>query len=429
MTGSRKQLFRRTGRLVAACALSGAVASCATAPSGPVHRAQPSAPSVRSVLPEAPLASVAPPVPLPIPLPPRPRVRGSIALLLPQTGRFSDPANAVRDGTIAAYLDDPRLPKPPLKVYDTGTGRRSMLAAYDQAMADGAGLVIGPLLKQQVEALAERRVPGGPVVMLNYLDDDAAAPGHLFQIGLSPEDEAREAADSAIANGFLRAVLLGEDSDWGHRVLSAFEARYESRGGIVVGQQSFPAQSRAFEDPIRRVLLHGDDRSSTQETSEGAGRAVDTDMVFVAAHAQASRMILPELRFYWPGARGLPVYATAAVHDRPISSGLRNGLRFCDAPLVMPGDVPAVEVRTDLATAFAPQSLDRMRLLALGYDAYRVGMKVAEGRLAAGDAFEGATGTLVLQEDGRVSRTLDCAEIAHGELRVLAASAPVFDQN
>ncbi|MEM6640321.1 MAG: penicillin-binding protein activator, partial [Pseudomonadota bacterium] len=77
----------------------------------------------------------------------------TVAVLLPLSGRFAGTAAAVRDGLLAAYLaDDQQIGRPALRFYDTST--LDAPALLERAAADGARLAIGPLLKNQVDAVA-----------------------------------------------------------------------------------------------------------------------------------------------------------------------------------------------------------------------------------------------------------------------------------
>ena len=75
-----------------------------------------------------------------------------IALLLPLSGRAEAFGVAVRDGFIAAYLQQNAAGRPQLKIYDVAA--ESVASAYNRAIADGAGFVVGPLLKDEVAAVS-----------------------------------------------------------------------------------------------------------------------------------------------------------------------------------------------------------------------------------------------------------------------------------
>jgi len=127
-----------------------------------------------------------------------------IALLLPLSGRTAAAGKAIQNGFMGAYfstvagLDDPQT----VRIYDVST-EGGASAAYATAVADGAEFVIGPLLKNNVVALANDILVPVPVLTLNYLPENTLAPPGLYQFALAPEDEARSAAQYA---HFLMAI-------------------------------------------------------------------------------------------------------------------------------------------------------------------------------------------------------------------------------
>jgi len=71
-----------------------------------------------------------------------------VAVLLPLSGNFQAPADAVRDGLLAAYFQLASSgPAPVLSYYDSGVDAASARDAYQKAVSDGASMVIGPLTK------------------------------------------------------------------------------------------------------------------------------------------------------------------------------------------------------------------------------------------------------------------------------------------
>src|ERR1700722_7440381 len=74
-----------------------------------------------------------------------------IALLLPLSGRAESVGVAVRDGFVAAYLEQDPATRPRLKIYDVAA--ESVAGAYTRAISEEAGFVVGPLTKEDVAAL------------------------------------------------------------------------------------------------------------------------------------------------------------------------------------------------------------------------------------------------------------------------------------
>src|ERR1019366_6157757 len=120
---------------------------------------------------------------LPSPLPPT--VIGTrIALLLPLTGPAAGQASTVRDGFLSAYYLLPAASRPELRPYDTGALPGP--EAIAQARAAGSSFVVGPLTREDVAAVAATGAQSIPVLALNFLPPDRAAPNGLYQFALSP---------------------------------------------------------------------------------------------------------------------------------------------------------------------------------------------------------------------------------------------------
>ncbi|MFT6058443.1 MAG: outer membrane PBP1 activator LpoA protein, partial [Pseudohongiellaceae bacterium] len=115
-----------------------------------------------------------------------------IAIILPLSGKLGVTGTAVRDGIMAAYYQAKAAGAavPEIRIYDTAQ-TSDFWSLYQQAIADGNELVIGPLSKQSVSRLQqEKRLPV-PTLALNYgIRDATENPDLLFQFGLAVEDEA-----------------------------------------------------------------------------------------------------------------------------------------------------------------------------------------------------------------------------------------------
>ena len=75
-----------------------------------------------------------------------------IALVLPLSGRQQAAGIAVRDGFLAALLQQDAIKRPLVNVYDSA--EMGATTAYRRAIADGAQFVVGPLTKDEVTAIA-----------------------------------------------------------------------------------------------------------------------------------------------------------------------------------------------------------------------------------------------------------------------------------
>lgn len=367
-----------------------------------------------------PRAGVTPAAPVTAqPAAPATAMGSGIALLLPLSGQFSATAEAVRDGFMSQYFADGA--HPPLKLYDVGTTADGARAAYARALAEGAGVVVGPLTREGVASLAGLNSTV-PVLGLNYLDANTALSGRFYQFGLAPEDEARAAARLALAQNQRRALALVPDSEWGSRTLAAFDAALRAGGGQVLRVQRY-AQGVNDQSKLIAELMgvaDSEERHRAMTLVLGAKsefesqRRGDVDLVFLGARAQDARLLVPQLRFNRAG--DLPIYTTALVYDGQSNADLA-GLRFCDQPwMIETGEARAAQRN---AVASLPSAKASPRLFALGRDAYALSTGLLHGSLRVGDGLDGASGRLEWQDRSVIGRQLDCVQMAADGLRPL----------
>ena len=336
-----------------------------------------------------------------------------VALLLPLSGRQQDSAAAVRDGFMAAHFAAGI--EISVTVFDTSAGASD---AYRRALASGADLVVGPLIKQEVEQLQPR---AGQVttVALNY-PSDGDAPAGFYQFGLAPEDEARTVARRALAQGETRAVALAPNNDWGRRTLSSFVQELEMGGGVLLEYRFFDPAAPDFSVPIQNLLKLTESQARHRALSDSLGvelsfeprRREDVDFLFLAASAKAGRLIRPQLRYHFAG--DLPTYATSSIYEPGgRNNSDLNGLSYAEMPWVLSSFSDAETV-----LEFWPErGKRRARLYALGYDAYQL-MPYLNGQARyPGLALNGVTGRLSSDNTGRIYRELEWADIRNGRAR------------
>jgi len=337
-----------------------------------------------------------------------------IALLLPLHGTYASLAETTRDGFMAALYAQPP-PRPIVRVYDTGAGAQALRDAVRQATNEGARFVVGPLQKELVSVMASQATPSVPALALNYLDSSQYAPANFYQLGLAPEDEARAAAEQAIAAGLRRAASLTPQNDWGERILAAFSKRLLELGGELVASERYSNNIGEVSGPIRAMmgLPESDERKNALASVLGVKlefdprRRDDLDFVFFAARADQGRLIVPQLRFQRLGS--LPVFATAQAFDNGTGDSDLSGLRRCDMPLML--DPAYATLRAQMNDALPGRTREQQRLFALGYDAFQLIGFLRNGPLPGG-GFPAATGNLVMGANGAITRSLSCAELA-----------------
>jgi len=361
-----------------------------------------------------------------------------IALLLPLSGRTAAAGKAIQNGFMGAYfstitgLDDPQT----VRIYDVST-EGGASAAYATAVADGAEFVIGPLLKNNVVALANDILVPVPVLTLNYLPENTLAPPGLYQFALAPEDEARSAAVRALSDGHTRAVALVPNNDWGRRVLTSFSTEFEALGGVLLDYRSYTPGNPDYSNTIEDLMaLSGSVRRYQRLRANIGGplqfdprRRQDSEFIFLAADAPAGRLLKSQLKFHYSG--DLPVYSTSSIYamDGRSNSDL-NGIMFADTPWIV-APQSWIEHLPSQFGEYWPEERRMGRLHAMGYDAYQLIASLYAAHSGSMMEVDGATGKLHLDADGRVRRKLAWAQFQRGEPVALpeieAVGGPIQD--
>lgn len=342
----------------------------------------------------------------------------NVALLLPTSGRLSGAGQAVRDGFLAAYFgaDAAQLT---IRIHDTGD---NAVAAYEQAVAAGAELIVGPLDKAQVEAVIARNAGRLPILALNYLNQPAAAPG-VLEFGLAPEDDAASVARLAAADSHTRAIALVSDDDWGERSLQAFSAAFAESGGQLLDSGIFRGGPRDYPDTIKSLLRLEDSRARAaslqrligEELDAQPTRRQDADFLFLAANPSQGRQLRPQFKFYF--AADLPIYASDRIYAGSPNPGLDkdlDGVRFCTLPWLLDSSETWRSRRQAIAGAWPQQAERYARLYALGNDAYLLASGLRNANWTQLPPIAGATGELMVK-DQRIERHLPCARFVGGQ--------------
>jgi len=351
-----------------------------------------------------------------------------IGLILPLSGRQQGAGVAVRDGFLAALLQQEQSKRPVVNVYDSA--EMGATTAYRRAVADGAQFIVGPLTKDDVTAIATSGETSVLTLALNQTGDEVSQPSLMFQFALDPEDEARQVAQRVAADGRMRGLLLLPNNEWGQRVFKAFDTELKTLGGTIAAMRFYDPGERDYSQPITKLLLIDESRARANALSATIGtrlefeprRREDAQFVFVGAQPVQGRSLRPALRFHL--AEDLPIYATSDIFepDAEANSDL-EGVIFPDMPWVISPDAVSTQLRTALSKHWPGRARGRGRLYAFGFDAYRLVPLLKAGKFGNAHAVPGMTGLLSIDGKGRVRRELDWAQVAGGKPNPLSTAA------
>ena len=308
----------------------------------------------------------------------QPPAAPAIALVLPnQQGIFAAAAEAVRQGFFAAHKASGSTTT--LQVIEIGDDIEQIGSALAAARDRGVRVAVGPLRRDQVNAVVEGGRAVLPLVTLNFPDRDAGAPPTMIALGLSAEAEAERVVQIALG-GFInlrqgvstgaRIMVLAGAGALERRIAQAYVNALRGAGELPVTVEATPAA-------LARL-----------------GRQFETgnyDAVFLALGAREASLVRPRI------PRGVAVFGTSLLNvgdpaGSPTASALAfdlEGVRFVDMPWLLQPDHPAVMVYPPPGR---PMTLETARLYALGIDAFRIAQVWMTGELRF--EVDGVTGRL-----------------------------------
>jgi uncharacterized protein len=352
-----------------------------------------------------------------------------IALLLPQDGQLANVARALRDGFLAAHYQAQQAGQNPPNIQIFDSSRIGSLDEfYRQAQASGVQLVVGPLEKPLVTQLNAREQLPITTLALNYSENAQEGPAQLFQFGLAAEDEAREVARRAWADGHRRAVALVPRGDWGDRVLDAFRQSWQAQGGTLIGAEHVD-QPVELAKQIAELFQLRDSEARGKRLQSTLGGAVaaapsrrrDIDFIFLAATPQQAQQIKPTLAFQYAG--DVPVYATSHLFTGSHSQAQYldlNGIMFCETPWLLNVNDP---LRQQASSQWPQADGSLGRLYAMGADAYQLAPRLSQLKALPETRLDGLSGSLSLNPAQRIERQLPWAEFRDGQVQRLPDSA------
>ena len=313
-------------------------------------------------------------------------------------------------------------PSAELKIYDTTSQPISQLLA--QAQQDGATLVVGPLLKENVEEVIKSNTPLN-VLALNQ-PEKVESRANLCYFALSPEDEARDAARHIHQQGKQTPLLLVPRGALGDRVVSAFADEWLKLGGASVLQQRFgsTAELRAGVNGGGGIALSGTPVStlpsaqnsilgSADEMPVSSGGSVDA--AYILATPEQIAYIKPMIAMRNGSQSNVTLYASSRSAQGTAGPDFRlemEGLQYSEIPMLA-GSNPSLmqqalsAVRNDYSLA---------RLYAMGADAWSLANHFTQMRQTPGFELNGNTGDLTANQDCVINRKLSWLKYQQGKI-------------
>jgi branched-chain amino acid transport system substrate-binding protein len=340
-------------------------------------------------------------------LPPE-ETRNRVAVLVPLSGANAGVGQSIANAANLALLDSggERIR---ITVYDTAKGGAA--AAANTALAEGNGLFLGPLLADDVRAVAPvARRAGVPVI--TFSNDVSVAGDGVYVMGFTPGQSIDRVVAFAHTRGAQRFAALVPQGAYGTRASQAMIQAVLDAGGKLVGSETYDRGPGALRTAITKL--------------NGAG---GYDAILIADGGRIAAAAAPLIRAGTsPAARILGTELWATESDLGRTPGLR-GAHYASV-----ADAMFSQLRGRYRTRYGANPY---RLASLGYDAvllavrigkdWRVGRAFPQRALRDPGGFAGVDGAFRFGDNGVAQRSLEVLEVTATGTSVVSAAPRGFD--
>lgn len=297
-------------------------------------------------------------------------------------------------------------------------GRRSTAAARaEEALEEGADLIIGPLFSANIQEVRSLAYPQN-VPVIGFSSQNEAAGQGAYLISVAPEEEISRVVDVAASRGAISYAFLGPNNDYGRRVEAALRFAAARNGGSVV--------SSAFYNPENDAPV--DEAQQVARALKSLGTRPEGEIAVMIPEAGVKlRAVAPLLPYYGVDIRRVQMMGTGRWNDESIwrEPTLAGGIFAAPDP----ESLERFEENFTRIYGTAPTPLT-----SIGYDSGAMAAALAsadaltvEG-ITTPDGFTGVNGLFRFRLNGTAERSLSVLEIDPGEGAVLVElGAETFD--
>lgn len=308
-----------------------------------------------------------------------------IAIILPFRGKYAAFSQAILDGFLSNYYHSTSQPQ--LRLYNA-EDETDFMAIYQKAINEGANIIIGPLLKNQLEKLYQYKELPIPTIALNKIDKPNK-PKKLLEFTLSSEDEVQLLVKVAESKKLNRAFVIYQNDDASNKNMQAFSKQWLSLGHSIIGSVAINQATEVaskLEGPLH--ITNSQQRTDTVNASSdtiieaNVKARDDIDCFFVFSTFDTAKETNTLIEYYYPDINR---FATSSIYRGYADSTADPALnQFIFSDITIFSDNNAL-----IPNAYNRSSL--IRLFALGKDAFTMNEKYGEDTVFAGD-----TGTITI---------------------------------
>ena len=353
----------------------------------------------------------------PVQTPAADQAQAQAPVTAPAPETTSQPVQAPQTQAVSAT---PANPAAELKIYDTTTQPMSQLLA--QVQQDGATIVVGPLLKDNVEQVIKSNTSLN-VLALNQ-PEKIENRVNICYFALSPEDEARDAAHHIHDQVKQTPLLLVPRGALGDRVVNAFANEWLKLGGGTVLQQRLGSTAELRGSVNSGISLSGTPVStlpSAQDSALGSPSDVPVsstsgvDAAYILATPEQIAYVKPMIALRNGSQSGVTLYASSRSAQGTSGPDFRlemEGLQYSEIPMLA-GSNPALQQQ---ALAAVRNDYSLARLYAMGADAWSLANHFSQMRQVPGFELNGNTGDLTATQDCVINRKLSWLKYQGGQI-------------
>lgn len=357
-----------------------------------------------------------------------------VAILLPLSG----PLAAVGQAMLQAAELVLQMPgSPPFQAYDTSGTPEGAAVAAGRAVAEGAGIILGPLTASETAAAAPI-ARKAELPMLAFTNDETEARPGVWVLGVTPSQQVRRLVAALQSRGKTRLAALLPENEFGSAMQVAVQAAASAAGEPPPSIQTYTPGMASLDQAVRSISDYANRRGPIEaqiraardlETAAGRARMNELNRLpippppFDALLLAATGTTLEEIGTLLPY---YDLYPSEVQVVGPIlwqDPSVRRGAALTDAWYPAPDSA----ARQQFVAAYsAKYGVSPPFLADLAFDAAALARVLAAGpgysvaALTNPAGFSGADGVLALLPDGRVKRGLAVFQIgAGGESSVL----------
>lgn len=342
-----------------------------------------------------------------------------IAVILPFTGKLRKQAQAIRNGLLVANEHHNNVA---LMFIDS---ELPLTTIEQKLQAQQAEFIIGPLRKDKVEEFSGSEVIAAiPTLFLNRVNLLGNPNQQHFYFGLTPEDEAEQAAKALFQKGYKKPSIIAPNNSLGKRLSEKFrEVWLEQRSDepLMEPEISYYTDQVEMQRAVKRLMdvdlskqridrvksivnLH---LRNNQLLTETRNRK-DLDVIYVVGNEVQTRMLKPFIDVNTsPFTTPIPVYATSRSHAIKRKDSDKRDLRsltFTEIPWLLNSEIRYKKQRNLFDKVWPTVDAQLRRLFALGYDALSLIDRIAQLRVLNGLTEHAMSGLISVDENGFINR-------------------------